>query len=289
MSEVILFNHIPKTAGSTMKEVLWRAVGGERVLFATRIGAHLQQLGEIRRRLDRPLEDSYAVVAHTGVGVEVALPERHRYRPFTILRDPVQRTISEFFYARDDRAALPAELSLEEYLSEQLLRSYNSQTAFLGGLSARHHLEGEPLSRDRYDAELLARAKSNLEAHDVVGLTERFDETLLLLRHAYGWPVLRTLYRPANVGAARRTAAPRLTEPQLEAVRANNELDLELYDHARELFASRLEELRVDGRLRRFRRLNATYARAFPLAHPPTRAIVQGARRLRGRVGAERV
>ena len=287
MSEVILFNHIPKTAGSTMKEVLWRAVGGDRVLFATTIGSHREQLGEISRRLDRSLDGPYAVVAHTGWGVEAALPSRHCYRPFTVLRDPVQRTVSEFFYARDDRASLPAEMSLEEYLTDQPLRAYNSQTAFLGGLTARHHLQGEPLSRDRYDAELLERAKRNLEAHEVVGLTERFDETLLLLRDAYGWPVLRTLYRPANVGAARRTAAPRLTESQLDAVRANNELDLALYEHAREVFASRLVKRPLGPRLRRFRRLNATYARTFPLAHPPTRAIVRGARRLRSRTGAD--
>src|SRR5262245_13055450 len=99
MSEVILFNHIPTTAGSTMKHVLWRAVGGDRVFFSVTIGKHRENVATIVEKLDRPLQAPCAVVAHTGVGLEERLPARHRYSRFTVLREPVQRTISEFFYA----------------------------------------------------------------------------------------------------------------------------------------------------------------------------------------------
>ena len=201
MSEVILFNHIPKTAGSTMKHVLWTAVGGgDRVPFSMEF--HDERVPEIYRRLDRPLQGRHAVVAHTGFGLQDRLPDRHDYRMFTILRDPVQRTISEFFFARDDRGRLPADISLYDFLQDDLLRSFNSQTAFLGGLSAHHHLDGVPLRRDQFDEGLLDRAKKNLAAHNVVGLTERFDETLLLLRDGYEWPLRKTLYLPVNIGSA---------------------------------------------------------------------------------------
>jgi hypothetical protein len=201
---------------------------------------------------------------------------------FTILRDPIDRTISEFFFMRDDRRKLPVDQSLEDFLETDLPRSFNAQTAFLGGLTVRHNLEGIPLEREQFDESLLARAKRNLEAHDVVGLTERFDETLLLLRRAYRWPVLRTLYRPTNIGAGRRTA-PTLSPEQVDSVRASNRLDIELFEFAGDLLERQLAERvpRSAIQLRRFRRLNGAYRRTFPIAHPPARALVRSARRLR--------
>jgi hypothetical protein len=283
MSEVVLFNHIPKTAGSTMKQVLWRVAGGDRVLFATTIGSHRQAIEAIIETIDHPLDTPYAVVAHTGFGVEEHLPARHTYRKYTVLRDPVQRTLSEFFYARDDQGDLPAGISLKEFLAEETLRSFNSQTAFLAGLTVGHHLEGVPLERSQFDQDLLERAKSNLESHDVIGLTEHFDEALLLLRDAYGWPLSRTLYRRANVGAARR-ASPLLSEAELDLVRSSNELDIELYRYAQELFWWRLGTRAPDhaAQIRRFRRLNGIYGRTYPLAYPPAKAVVQSFRRVSG-------
>ena len=280
MAEVILFNHIPKTAGSTLKEVLWSAVGGDRVLFS--MGFHDERLPGLREELDRPLDGRWALVAHTGVGLHERLPGRHEYLPFTILRDPVERTVSEYF-AGVSRGRIEEGTPIEDFLAADVYRSFNRQTAFIGGLSARHNLDRLPADRDQYDAELLARAKRNLEAHEVVGLTERFDETLLLLRHAYGWSALRTLYAPANV-SRRRRAAPDPTPAELKAIRASNELDIELYAHARGLLEGRLAAQSSDPErsLRRFRRLNWAYRRGHPVLDPSLRGLgrlTRGARR----------
>jgi hypothetical protein len=226
MAEVVLFNHIPKTAGSTMRRVLFRTVGGKRVLFATTLGEHREQLGQIVQRLDGRTRGSYAVIAHTGWGIQDRLPARHEYRAFTMLREPVDRTISMYFYSLDSHR-----LSLEQFLEQLPEHSYNHQTAFLGGLTAPHHLDGEPIRREQFDRALLERAKRNLESHLVVGLTERFDDSLVLLRRAYGWPRWRMRYKPVNVGN-RKQVSP----AELEAVRAYNELDIELYELGREVF-----------------------------------------------------
>jgi hypothetical protein len=287
VSDVLVFNHIEKTAGSTMRHVLFRAVGGDRLFFSYTPRAHVQRIEEIYRELDRPLRGRYAVAAHTGYGVRDRLPPRHDYSEFTVLRDPVERTVSRYFYGHDIQrrglgGGLAADVSIEAWLDENVLHSYNNQTAFLGGLWARHHLDGEEMRREHFDRELLERAKRNLESHEVVGLTERFDETLLLLRDAYDWPMVRTLYRPVNRGGKRRSA-PALSERELEAVRASNALDIELYEHARQLFESRLAERVPDHarRLKRFKRANQLYDRAHPVVYPPARAVVRSARRLR--------
>ena len=234
-----------------MRYVLWRVVGKERVLTSTKRGEHRERIESIGRQLT---DGTYAVVAHTGFGVQDYLPSGHDYATFTILRDPVERTISRYRMALHDNET---EGSLEDYLKEDLVESYNAQTAFLGGLTARHHLEGETLRPDQYDHDLLERAKRNLEAHDVIGTTEGFEEMLLLLQSRFGWPMAKLLHTPANVRARPRKPTPR----ELEAVRASNQLDIELYNFAKELSTPV-----PTRRLRRFHRLNAIYGRIHPAA-----------------------
>jgi hypothetical protein len=211
--DVIVFNHIEKTAGSTMRHVLFRAIGSDHLLFSFTPREHARRIQEIAAELDRPLNTRYAVVAHTGYGMRDRLPGRHDYSEFTILRDPIERTVSRYFYGHDIQkrglgGGLASDVSIESFLGENILHSFNNQTAFLGGLWARHHLDGEELRRDQFDRELLEQAKRNLASHEVVGLTERFDETLLLLRDAYSWPMVRTLTarstRVGNVDVLRR-------------------------------------------------------------------------------------
>ena len=280
MAEVILFNHIPKTAGSTLKHILWSAVGGDRVLFS--MGFHDERLPGLREQLDRPLAGPHALVAHTGYGLHERLPGRHEYPAFTILRDPVERTVSEYF-AGVSKGRIAEGTPIEDFLADDVYRSFNRQTAFIGGLSARHNLDRVPARRDQYDAELLERAKRNLEAHEVVGLTERFDETLLLLRDAYGWSAVSTLYAPVNV-SDRRRVAPDPSASELTSIRAANALDIELYEHARGLFEAGLAAQQSDPerRLRRFRRLNGAYRRGHPILDPSLRGLgrlARGARR----------
>lgn len=278
MAEVILFNHIPKTAGTTMHRVLQRALGMERIHYSTVLGEHPEAVARIAAELDRPLEGQHAVVAHTGVGIEALLPARHSYSRFTVLRDPVARTVSAYFHMHD-HGGLPEGMTFERFLREEPLHTFNSQTAFLAGLAARHHLGEGEIAAAAVDREALATAKAELAAHDVVGVTDRFDETLLLLRDAYGWGPRQVLYRSTNVGRARHAAPP--TPAELELARANNELDLELYEAARELHARQLAERlpRREAELARFRRLNGTYQRAYAVLRPPARAVLGRARR----------
>jgi hypothetical protein len=280
MAEVILFNHIPKTAGTTMKHVLWRAIGTPRVLIS--VGeAHGELIPEFAARLDRNLDRRHAIVTHVGFGVERWLPARHSYPAFTFLRDPISRTLSRYWQYRLVLSRTPAKpaLSLEEWLDDLVLHRYNAQTGFLSGLWTSHYLEGAPLTREQFDRQALGDAKRNLESHQVVGLTERFDESMLLLRDRFGWPLFKSTYRRVNVisGGSR---VSELTGGELEAVRAANELDLELYEFGRELFESQLATRCPDRdrRLHHYRRANTAYTRLYP-ATIPARRVVRSLRR----------
>ena len=265
MATVVLFNHIPKTAGSTVRYILWRQVGADRVLTSTTLG-HKERVAEIAERLEGPLEGDYVVQTHVGHGVADYLPARHSYRAFTFVRDPVERTISRYFYARGQASTLDdGDVSVSEFLETNPVEAFNVQTAFLSGLLSKHYMEGVPMRREEFNSDLLNRAKRNLEAHTVVGITERFDESLLLLRHKFHWSILKSLYRPANVGHDRKVGAA-VSETDLRAIEASNELDADLYRFACKLFEERLAEL--DGhrrRLRRFESLNSAYAGIHPV------------------------
>ena len=85
---------------------------------------------------------------------------------------------------------------------------------------------------------MLARAKNNLqEAFDVVGLAERFDETLLLLKNAFHWRHI--FYVKLNVTRVRPQQNEVPPETQ-RLIQEHNQLDLELYRHAQELFTEQL-------------------------------------------------
>jgi hypothetical protein len=105
--------------------------------------------------------------------------------------------------------------------------------------------------------EMLATAKAHLEERfTVVGLTERFDESLLLMGRAFGWS--RLYYVAANVAPSAEKVPP--SPEAIELIRAANRLDVDLYAWATE----RLERAIADdpafgAELERFRRRNRLY------------------------------
>ena len=71
---------------------------------------------------------------------------------------------------------------------------------------------------ERGDLEL---AKRNLDDFLLVGLTERFDESFIMLRRALGWRL--PMYAARNVGRATNGSAPeRPSELAIELIRERN-------------------------------------------------------------------
>ena len=278
---VIIFEHIPKTAGRTMHTILWRVFFGQKVFLTTIPGQHRERIEELNRQLEDPDRRIRAIVSHAGFGLHELLPDTFDYRHFTFLRDPVDRVVSHYYYEIQQNH-IDASVTLETFVREDLSRSCNVQTALLGGLELKRSVEGLTLTRDLYTDALLERAKANLRLHAAVGLTERFDESLLLLRHVFQWKWPRMLYVRKNVGHLRRTR-PAMPESSLRLIRRYNELDLALYRYAQDLFEQQVAQ-HLPHRTRQldtFRRLNAVYGKVFPWTYPVVRAAVHAARKLR--------
>lgn len=227
----LMFLHLPKTAGSTLRRIIERQFGIDAVYA---IGEPTSD--SIDRLLELPrqrLDSLRAVVGHVPFGLHELLPWPVAY--VTLIREPVDRIVSHFHFAlRTPGSPLATEVeaagrSLRRYVEEAPSGPYfnDGQTRLLGSPDAR---QAPPATETA-----LERAKARLaSAFSVVGLTERFDESLALLRGAFGWR--RARYHREKVGW-NRPPMDDIPQEDLRAVADRNRLDADLYAFAVERFA----------------------------------------------------
>ncbi len=239
-----VFVHLPKTAGSTLLRILEREYEGHPTF---RVYADSEaRIADLRAMSDDQRSRLRLVVGHMAVGIDRFLPGANAY--LTMLRDPVERIVSHYHYVlahpqgAGNARAVEGISSLDEYVRSSVFARIvnNGQTRLLGSdvLAA-----GEPA-----DADALERAKAFLDRPDVVvGVQERFDESLLVMVQAFGWGL--PAYRRENVTASRPRIAE-LAPATVELIRERNALDIELHAHATARFERALADVDdVEGRL----------------------------------------
>jgi hypothetical protein len=218
---LIVFVHIQKTAGKTLRHILRRLYAGPgRSVhvpnFFAKPELHWSAVAE--RTDDRPPGHE---VAHGHMLFE---PDRwpRDARFLTILRDPVERTISHYYWLNERRGARSGWDSIEEALDQGAIRD-NLQVRVIAGADP-----AGPVT-----ATMTEDAIAALDRFSGVGLTERFDESLVLFRRALGWRT--TAYERVNSTNSR---APRtaLDDATIERIQEHTRFDQLLYDVAAERF-----------------------------------------------------
>lgn len=227
---VVLFLHIPKAGGSTLGEYVYNQCCAPNSSNEDPLNAGVAYLeyGFIKppelvvpehvvNLLSR--RDLRAVIGHFWFGLHEHVARPSRY--ITLLRDPVERVVSLYYYAK-----LEETMSLEEFARKPPFKEVdNDQVRRIAGVNP-------PVGE--CTRAMLDLARENLQRHfDVVGTTERMDETLAQLNVKLGWN-REVVSFPRNVNAARPSSSV-LTPEAVEAVRARNELDYELWRYASEL------------------------------------------------------
>ena len=218
----LLFTHIPRTAGSTLKFVLRSTLGHQRTL----LDAHFYDLDG---------EDLHGFALVEG-HLDVAFFTEHfgtdwHANGMTMLRDPVARTISQ---ARHIRARpgpfqeqLQARVREPASVFERVPRLANLQTKYLSGT---------PRDAIEVGAAALAEAKVTLERL-AFGVTEQFDTSTALLMERLGFGIPK--FDVANV--SRGSSDDDLLSDEFRVVtRRYNDLDLQLYAHGCALLGSRV-------------------------------------------------
>jgi hypothetical protein len=245
----VIFLHLPKTGGVTLNRVIRRNYRRRDVWRDPSEGMSeapvvFGQLSEEKRARYRLL------MGHMSFGLHELVPRPTAY--FTVVREPVARVVSGYRYIRRTPQHLHYDAARDMSL-ERMVRS--------GRWPAADNQQSRAIANDwstpfgQCGQETLAAATRNLEERFVVvGLTERFDETLILLERAFGWRKLQ--YVALNTAPKRRVD---LDRDAARAIEELNSLDRELYASVRARFEGALSAIDWRANLAAFERRNRLY------------------------------
>jgi hypothetical protein len=275
--QLLLFLHLAKTGGMTLADIFARNFAPEDFLQVDMAEADASGMGTwshaaVERALSRlklsEVAQLRAVWGHYGQGIQAHLPKPCAV--VTLLRDPVDRVISVYHYLNE--VAWQSAETLEEYFfgrKHYLLAFDNCMTRALSGRPAL-----DPAAQSLASTEDVPRlgeqdfdaAASNLDEYLVVGTTEQFDETLLILGRDLRWSLSDLAYNRVNVTTS-RPAKPDISDALREKIFAWNRYDARLVERARAHLARRIAAYRGDFArdLSLFRELNSQFQRGAPV------------------------
>ena len=257
--DILIFLHIPKTAGTTLRPVFTGHYGDVeadhepalRLLYGIaydRGEGFLKPPGDlIPDYLATALEryDVRAVVGHFSFGVHRLARRSATY--MTFLRDPIDRITSLYFHLKDWKhsrpgVSFPSEIdrpftddtTIDEFATCYALRELdNDQTRRVSGIEPPF---GE-CTRD-----MLETAKRNIEEHfAVVGLTERFEESVALAAHVLEWNSELSYW--SRLVNEKRLPVSAISSAAREAILDRNDLDRDLYRFAEDRLQQAVEDL----------------------------------------------
>lgn len=236
--ELLFFLHIPKTAGTSLYTLLTEHFQPDEI-------APISDEFTWYNRDEKLDVGPYRVMrAHHDLSLQEKI-DKHLVT-VTMLRDPVQRVISQFNHSSTHDDAYDYErirnMSFEEFLEydSPVLQCWNQQARMVAGA-----LTGNWDNGDRYKGgEVLERAKLNLKSFAFVGLCERMSDSMRVLSYTFNWPDARPIWVNKRI-AERKNLTDQLSPRLLDKVREMNRLDVELYQYAQDLLNERLQEIRT--------------------------------------------
>jgi hypothetical protein len=245
---ITIFQHIAKTGGSSIGKALSAVFRTEQQLSVmpgprvTALGTwSMEYVAEAWGRLPAEQQEEIRLVAgHLPFGVHEIFQKCSKY--VTILRDPVERVLSGFYYSIDEHFRVTKEhVTLEEYVFRK--RHYdlglnNHQTRLVSGIADLDPFgnvttgNARPITKGD-----LAIALNNLRDHYLlVGITERSEQFLARLASFVG---CLTELRPAlpKINVTNGRPPKDDVDPHIiNEIRKHNQFDLELYEHAKKTF-----------------------------------------------------
>jgi len=245
--KTLIFIHIGKAAGTTTKTIIGHQFQRDSIFNID--GSSPQNteksINEFKSLPEIDKAQIRLISGHMSFGLHEYLSQPSTY--FTILRNPVERVISDYYHVlRTPAHFLHAEvttknMSLKDYVKCRMTWTWNGQIRLLMGTLGGSLPPSGSVFLSTDDLEL---AKANIRDHFmIVGLSERYDESLLLLKRAFGWRIRNILYRKQNIGT-NRPPNDEIDSDTLKVIDSHNKLDIQLYEWAKQRFE---EQIRKQG------------------------------------------
>lgn len=262
--KAVIFLHIPKAAGSTLHDIIERQYSPKLVYSVT--GNQVpESVAQFRALPESERQNLKMVKGHMGFGLHELLPQGATY--FTLLRHPVDRVLSHYYYIlrRPNHylyeTVTEQNMSLQDFaIRKPSLELDNGQTRLIAG---KHGEPDRSIEIGQCTPEMLEDAKQNLRNFfTVVGITEEFDRALILLKRTFGW---RNVFY-----TKRRVTHNRPQEKQIDIetrriIEQCNALDMELYEYSKKMFQESLQNQNASfgDEVKQFKQFNQSYYGKF--------------------------
>jgi len=260
--KLLIFLHIPKAAGTTLYGIIEHQFPHNAIF--TIGGVNIQKsINEFKNLPKKERQKIRCLRGHMPFGLHNYWTQSAIY--ITLLRHPVARIISHYYYVLRTpghylhNKVTSKKMSLSDYVDSGVSPELtNGQTRLISGVEKVDSVNGnEPVSAD-----ILEVAKRNLNHFAAVGLSERFDESLILFKRLLGWKNI--FYVEQNVTRS-RPSIQEISRQTIRIIENHNKLDLELYEFAKQKFEQLICEQGASfkSELRTFQRLNKVYGIAW--------------------------
>jgi len=221
-NDLLAFAHVEHTAGTTMNHIL------RRIFFLRFIDVSpLSPLsGGIFQQTDlnRFLSINPFLRGISGHSLKIFTEFTGNFKEvkfITILRNPLKRYVSHYIHYMDTSGQ---RFSFQEFLTNDVFSDFQTKSI----VSSNFQRTDVANSTDLSNAIGYLREK-----YWLVGITERFDEFLVLLKNCINASNLDILYERKNVskkkGEDKKLLADELLEKYYDKISERNEMDLEIF------------------------------------------------------------
>ncbi|WP_076692467.1 sulfotransferase family 2 domain-containing protein [Aequorivita aquimaris] len=229
MNNNLIFLHLPKNGGTTFHSILNRLYSKDSTFT---IESVTNSETNERVFVNMPAHDRAKinlVKGHTLFGLHEYMNENTKY--ITFLRKPADRIPSFYYYVLRKpnnklyKTITDNKMTLYDFVTQvESIDLNNCQVRWISGIDDKEEL-------------MLEKALENIEKHfSFVGITEKYNECLILLQNLYHWS---TPYYMVKNKTINRPMVDKIDDKTIAAINHYNNADNQLY----EIMAKRITQL----------------------------------------------
>ena len=265
--DLFIHLHIPKTGGTTLRDIIQRQYRAEKILMIPKLEESENILKEVSTSQINQLK---LIQGHLKYGIHNHFHRRAKY--FALIRDPINRVLSTYYYVLSQKnnpqnlSTSNNQMTIYDFVQSGVNPFLiNGQTQLISGKTG--DIDNPIIESE----ELFSLAKENIENDFLfLGITEMFDETILILKNMLGWHM--PYYSIAN-RTKKKPNYDAVNPTIISFIKEHNQLDIKLYNITKTSLLNRIAEENdiFQNRINKFKKINRllnplfSYSRAIRL------------------------
>ena len=252
MKDLFIHLHIPKTGGTTLRDIIQRQYRAKKILMIPKLEESENILKEISTSQINQLK---LIQGHLKYGIHNHFHRSTKY--FTIIRDPINRVLSTYYYVLSQKnnpqnlSTSNNQMTIYDFVQSGVNPFLiNGQTQLISGKTG--NIDNPIIESE----ELFSLAKENIENDFLfLGITEMFDETILILKNMLGWHM--PYYSIAN-RTKKKPNYDAVNPTIISFIKEHNQLDIKLYNFTKTSLLNRIagENDIFQDRINKFKKIN---------------------------------